>query len=463
MDTYEDAVKYFDSLGKYGTHPGVENASRLLDMLGHPEEALKCVHVAGTNGKGSVCAFLADILTANGYRTGLFISPHLVDIRERIQIDRQMIDRDSFTSSFFRVQQAVTALAAEGYTGITYFDYLFAIAMCYFAEQNVDFAIVETGLGGRLDSTNAIAHPLLTVITSISHDHTEVLGDTLAKIASEKSGIIKANIPLIYCADEPEVCDVLQRAAGNACADCMGISRRDCRLISSQDGKICYDFTPDAAMFHPAADGSVKQAAGSRFFSAFLSHPQRLTVNSPATYQMENGAIAFTAALYLLSANSENGQAASAPDLSLCREALGSSQWEGRLEQIAPDMYLDGAHNADGIRMLLDSMKLIAGGCPVTLIFTAVKEKDTSEMIREICESGLFHRYLLTTITGPRALSPEVLREQFALHTTDEIITYETPEAAWHDYCSRLRPQKHDVLLIAGSLYLVGMVKELLS
>ena len=454
MYTYQEILTFFDSLGKYGAHPGIENAGNLLTLLGHPEETLSFVHVAGTNGKGSVCAFLADIMTACGYRTGLFISPHLVDIRERIQLDRQMIPHDSFVNCFCRVKQAADTLAASGYTGITYFDYLFAMAICYYADMHADVVIVETGLGGRLDSTNTLAHPLLTVITSVSLDHTEVLGDTLTKIAAEKAGIIKEHVPLLFCADEPEVCEVLRHTSALHRAACFGVSRSDCHLADCKEqGKLTFTYHPD--MSQKTEAGPLLRAVDS------LNAPVTLTVNSPAVYQMENSTLAFLSAQYLLTVLPPSSSTAdSAGDYTrICLNALSRSCWEGRFEQIAPNVYLDGAHNADGIRMLLSSLRGVAKGRPVSLLFTAVKEKDTHEMIREICESGLFHRYILTTIDGPRAISPEALKEQFSQYTDAPITTYPTPGAAW----DALKNKKDDeLLLIAGSLYLVGLIKELL-
>lgn len=457
MKTYEEAVDFIDHIGKYSAHPGIENATRLLGALGHPEQNLKIIHVAGTNGKGSVCAFLADMLSAQGYRTGLFISPHLVDVRERIQLDRHEISKADFAACFLRVQEAVRCLADEGYTGITYFDYFFAIAMCWYADCQPDYVIIETGLGGRMDSTNAVKHPLLTIITSISMDHTEVLGDTLAKIASEKSGIIKPGVPLVCCSDEPEAYEVIKQAARAAGAPHIGVGRRDCTVLPAHDGngqgngKLTFTFRL------PAPDATTDNQSVSTL-------TETLTVNSSAVYQAENAAIAYTAALWLyLLRQSAHLNFASVPDTvrKTFRTALAFSVWEGRFEQIAPNVYIDGAHNADGIRMLLASLRPVAAGQPVTLLFTAVKEKDTGEMIREICESGLFCRYLVTTIAGPRAIAPEQLKEQFVQHTDAPVAAYASPQEA---FFTGMRETGHNSLfLIAGSLYLVGMIKELLA
>lgn len=464
--SFQKAMEIINKTGKYGTHSGRENASHLLSLLGHPEKSLHIIHVAGTNGKGSVCSFLADMLTACGFRTGLFTSPHLVDARERIQIDRKWIREKDFSSCFARVQTAVDLLAEQGYTGITYFDYFFAVAMCYYSEQNVDYVVMETGLGGLLDSTNAINHPVLCIITSISFDHTEILGDTLAKIAAEKAGIIKSKTPLIYCANEAEVCTVVESAAISAEIPYFGVRRDHCKLISLEDGKLTFSFS--AAISPDTAEFSCQ-----------------LTVNSPALYQMENASIAYMAARYLCGQKNTESRislqnitnqippknsaffwfmvnSVSETNDTILKKALEHSCWAGRMEQIYPNVYLDGAHNADGICMLLDSLRLVAKGYKVLLLFTAVKEKDTNLMIREICESGLFCQYYLTSISGPRAIEPNALKEQFCRFTNLPVKTFSSLEEAFYHGLETAK-QQNFIFLIAGSLYLVGSIKELIS
>ena len=189
--TYEEANAYIAEVPKFTKTNEPSNTVELLDRLGHPEEAFKVIHVAGTNGKGSVCAFLEGMLRAAGYRTGLFTSPHLVRINERFQIDRQEISDERFTGAFNVVKEAIDQMVAEGFHHPTYFEILFAVGMVAFREEKIECLVMETGLGGRLDATNTVAHPVCCVITSISLDHTAVLGDTVEQIAGEKAGIIK--------------------------------------------------------------------------------------------------------------------------------------------------------------------------------------------------------------------------------------------------------------------------------
>ncbi|MDE7325171.1 MAG: hypothetical protein K2N63_02665 [Lachnospiraceae bacterium] len=493
MQAYQEAIDFLDHIGKYSTHPGIENSERLLEALDHPERDLKIIHVAGTNGKGSVCAFLADMLTAQGYRTGLFVSPHLVDLRERIQLDRKMIGIKDFSIHFLAVKQAAQQLAQEGYTGITYFDYLFATALCWYKEQSVDYAVIETGLGGRLDSTNALKSPLLSIITSISFDHTELLGDTITKIAAEKAGIIKPGIPLIYCADEPDACKVIIQAAKENGTPHIGIGRRHCKWFPTETADTKKTGQLQFMFCLPAMDCLPLTLMDGSFTDAYKEGIHEiLTVNSPALYQAENAAMAFTAALWLflltLGAGKETSDSKkknltfySAPMhhrlenfYAILKDSLTRSVWEGRFEQVLPNCYLDGAHNADGIRMLLASFRPIAAGKKATLLFAAVKEKDTEEMIREICESGLFCRYLVTTVGGARAIAEEQLKETFQKYTDSPVMTYLTPQDAFLSGLQYMggdgknysiidqSDMKDQIFLCAGSLYLVGLIKEYL-
>ena len=191
--TYENAVNLLTSQGKFYINLGLERISSILDLMGNPQDKLKCIHVAGTNGKGSVCAIVSTILREAGYKTGLFTSPHIFRYTERIQIDGEEIADDIFAEKIFKIQE----LSEQNNIHLTEFEILTAIMFEYFAENNVDFAVVEVGLGGKYDSTNVIKEPLCSIITTIDLDHTERLGNTIEKIAQEKAGIIKPDCPVV--------------------------------------------------------------------------------------------------------------------------------------------------------------------------------------------------------------------------------------------------------------------------
>ena len=195
---YTEAVDYILNVPKFTTKNKPEHTRELLKRLGHPDRGMKVIHVAGTNGKGSVCAFLSEMLVLAGKRTALFTSPHLVRINERFQINQVPISDELFLESYLEVQAKIDEMVEEGLPHATYFELLYATAMVAFQKERAEYVVLETGLGGRLDATNTIEHPLATVITSISLDHTEILGDTIEEIAVEKAGIIKEGVPVIY-------------------------------------------------------------------------------------------------------------------------------------------------------------------------------------------------------------------------------------------------------------------------
>ena len=198
MRSYEEIVKAILEIPKFTTKNNLEHTRELFERLGSPQEQFKVIHVAGSNGKGSVCAFIDSVLRQAGRRTGLFTSPHLVCIEERFVLQGEICNRNLFVSAAEKVAQAAEEMTKNGLPYPTFFEFIFAVGMVIFAKEQVEYAIVETGLGGRLDATNIIQNPQLTVITSISLEHTEILGDTISKIASEKAGIIKSQVPVVF-------------------------------------------------------------------------------------------------------------------------------------------------------------------------------------------------------------------------------------------------------------------------
>ena len=196
--TYQQAVEYILDIPRFTAKNDLGNTKAFLELLGNPQQRLKVIHVAGTNGKGSVCAYVDAMLRAQGKRTGLFTSPHLVRMNERIVIDGQQISDAEFTETFEEVKEKVGEMERKGLSHPTFFEFIFGMAMAAFAKAGVEYAVLETGLGGRLDATNVVEHPVCCVITSIGRDHMQWLGNTIEEIAAEKSGIIKAHVPVIY-------------------------------------------------------------------------------------------------------------------------------------------------------------------------------------------------------------------------------------------------------------------------
>ena len=213
MFTYEEAVQYIEDIPKFTKKNKLEHTRQCLDLLGSPDEGKKIIHVAGTNGKGSVCAFISTMLEEGGYKCGLFTSPHLVKINERFQINEVMVSDEIFLEAFCRVKKLADFLVEKGDYHPTYFEFLFLMGMLIFAKEEVDYIVLETGLGGRLDATNSVRKPLACVITSISLDHVEYLGNTIPEIAGEKAGIIKPGVPVVFDGNNPEAAEVIRTRA----------------------------------------------------------------------------------------------------------------------------------------------------------------------------------------------------------------------------------------------------------
>ena len=220
---FEKAVCALDEIPQFMALSGRARAEKMLRLLGAPHHRLKIIHVAGTNGKGSVSAYLERILRENGYKTGLFTSPHLLDIRERIQINGKMIEKADFLTQYAQVRSADSRLQEEEGVGLAYFDYFLGIALLTFVQEQVDFVVMETGLGGRLDATNAVDNPILAVLTAISLEHTQLLGDTVQAIAAEKAGIIKQGVPVVYWAGNEAAASVIAQTADNVQAPAVSV------------------------------------------------------------------------------------------------------------------------------------------------------------------------------------------------------------------------------------------------
>lgn len=307
--TYDQAVEYIMDIPRFTAKNTMEDTRAFLHRLGDPDRALRILHVAGTNGKGSVCAYMRSVLEAAGQRVAVFTSPHLVDVRERFVIEGEMIGEDSFLEAFLQVYDCLdwNALAAgEGYHP-TFFEYLFFMAMLVFARKNPDYCILETGLGGRLDATNAVARKEIAVITHIALDHVEYLGHTLGAIAGEKAGIIQEKVPVIYADSCPETGDVIRERAHSLSAEAYPVSEIDYRFSKISNKNIDFSYI-------------------SRYYGSVS-----LSIPTIARYQMENCSLALRALEVLAGGQ----QAADRPSLRLSQEILkrgvSACFWPGRM------------------------------------------------------------------------------------------------------------------------------------
>lgn len=450
IKTYEEAVEYLLNIPRFTSKNTMEDTRAFLKRLGNPDQSLRIIHVAGTNGKGSVCAYMRAMLEEAGYSTCVFTSPHLVDVRERFLVKGQMISKEAFLDTFLQIYDKIpwemipkedvfneAGKLPEGFYHPTFFEYLFFMAMLMFQKAKPDFCILETGLGGRLDATNSVTHKELAVITRISLDHVEYLGDTPEKIAGEKAGIIAAGAPVVYLQTTKEVDAIFDETAKKIGASECIMSKTDNALIKISDKNI--DFS-----LH------------TRYYNDIEIH-----IPTVALYQVENASLAIRAIETL-----DRGKTISAKQI---QTALAKCFWPGRMEEIAQDIFVDGAHNEDGVRAFLESVKADQWKGERILLFSAVKDKAFEKMLAEIVDSGLFAEIDLVTLQSGRATSAQVLSEM-TQRLLEEKYSWENSDISGRPR-SRVFEQVDEALryltggrrkdqriYIAGSLYLVGEV-----
>lgn len=375
-----------------------------LREMGNPQEHLNIIHVAGTNGKGSVCADLTAILKEAGYQVGTFTSPHLEDIRERFQINGALVSEALFEESFQHVKLVVDQMRNRGYCQPTFFEFVFLMAMDLYGNLRPDYVILETGLGGRLDATNAILHPIACVITSISFDHTAYLGNSIAEIAAEKAGIIKDGVPVVFDDSTPEASEVIRRYAGQYHSPCYPVE----------------------------------------------AEKRYREVEFAADYQARNAVLAVKT-LEILKLNRV--------DASVCRNGLSKVYWPGRMEPIGDGIWLDGAHNSGGICAFIETVKQHGDTKQIQLLFAAVSDKDYQEMIRLLCEELSPNRVTVAHIDSVRGLDSEVLKRQFQECGCQNVTAFAAAREALQE--AMRHKTKQDRLYIVGSLYLIGEMKKL--
>lgn len=421
---YSEIKAFLNDTPQYGETTGVERAGKLLELLGNPDKNLKIIHIAGTNGKGSVCSYIDDILKKSGYKTGLFTSPHLVTIRERIQVDGELISREDFTQYFNKVYETARANNLK----LAYFDFFFGAAMLYFDKCKVDYVVLETGLGGSLDATNAVHNPLCCVITTISLEHTAILGDTIKKIAEQKVGIIKQGVPVVY-ADDNEASGVIEDIAHSKNSYCYGVSPQQYQIIKNFNG--CIDF--------------------SLHNEYYINNCLRLA--TPAIYQVENVSIAITVCRLLKHLYHIDIKDSAIVD------SAGSHIWQGRMEKLTDNIYVDGAHNPQGIQSFVNSVNGMYADSTdkAALLFSVVSDKNFEQMISILCGCKVFARIAITVTGGIRHLDKEYISAAFKRHTDIEVEVYDSAKEAV------LALKNEPMVFCTGSLYLVADIRKVLE
>lgn len=422
--TYSEAVTYILDVPKFTKKNDMQHTKTLLDYLGNPQEHFKVLHVAGTNGKGSVCAYLDSMLRSEGKRTGLFISPHLVKINERIVIDGEQISDEMFLNAFEKTMDAVRRMETHGLAHPTFFELLFGMAVCAFAQAGVEYAVLETGLGGRKDATSSIGHPLACVITSIGLDHTEYLGDTLAKIAWEKAGIIRPGVPVFYAQTAEESDAVIKR-------------------VAREQGSFCKKIGKDAYEILGIEDKHIAFSCSSAYYGTTT-----WKLNNTGIYQPHNALLAMEVMRYLLGEEAHPQR---------WREVLEHLTWAGRMEEVLPDVYVDGAHNVSAIEAFTQSVP--KDGRRTVILFSAVQDKDYRKMVQCLCTRTGAELFVVTHISGSRGTDAEHLADIFREYTEHPVVVRESVKDAL-EYV--LAHQDGGRVFCLGSLYLTGMIKELI-
>jgi dihydrofolate synthase/folylpolyglutamate synthase len=429
---YDDTINYLYGLQKYGIKLGLENIKRLMDILNEPHKSFYSIHIAGTNGKGSTATMIASILNGSGFKVGLYSSPHLVSFIERIRINNQPISEPEVIEFASIIREHISQ---EGIKP-TFFEFTTAMTFYYFAFKNVEWAVIETGMGGRFDATNVIL-PEVSIITNISLDHCEFLGWNISDITTEKAGIIKPGIPVITGSRSHEVIKQLSEIALNHNSE-IHIYGRDFEghLVSMNERQIVFDY------------------------SGYNSY-RNLLLSLTGRHQLYNVSLAIRACEIL----KERGIIISETSI---RRGLLNISLEGRLEWVsqAPPIIIDGAHNPQAATILADSIRELLPTKKIILIIGIMKDKDIKGILNPLIQ--IADSVILTKPRYERAASPEELMEE-VINLQKEGINYLSSSVKMTDTIAealefaKSQWQKDCIILVTGSFYTIGEVKELLG
>ena len=436
IKNFEEAEQYLNDMPRFTSKHTIVQTRDFLEKLGNPDLSMKIIHVAGTNGKGSACAYLDSVLREAGIKTALFTSPHLVDICERFRIDGENISHEEFYNAFMDIYNRLDwdNSDSEDFYHPTYFEYLFFMAMQIFKNAGAEWCVLETGLGGLLDATNSIKTKEAAVITRIDLDHTEYLGNTKAEIAVQKAGIIAKGKPVVYGDYVPEASEaIIKEAKLSGSGKLYPVGKQNIKVLLISPENI--DFS--------LLDGYYKDVL--------------LCLDTIAVYQPENAALAVKAI--------EAAGLTERISPEILQRGIRKCRWAGRMEEVLPDVFVDGAHNPDGIRAFLDTVK--RDGCDEKkkrrLLFGVVSDKDHLEMVREIADSKLFDKIVIAPLKTGRSLDTEKLLNEFKDYPDMDITVRAGSGEAFDQMIEEKKALKESGedfrIYIAGSLYLAGEIK----
>lgn len=426
--TYDEALAYIHGLYWRGKKSGLEKTEELLELCGHPERELRCIHIAGTNGKGSTAAMLASVCEEAGYKVGLYTSPYIVRYNERIQINREEIP----DAALARLTKRLAAYVEQMEVPPSEFEFGTVLAFLYFREQNCELVILETGLGGEFDSTNVINKPLLSVITALGFDHTAQLGNTIEAIAAAKAGIIKPGVPVVFYGESKE---------GEA------VIRKRCAELSAE-------------LLMPDFSGLISENTGSfgKQFVQVFSYKTRkaVTLSLPGLYQQKNAAVVLEAVDVLV----KGGILISEKQV---REGLSSVFWQARLEVLSeqPLLLADGSHNPQGMKATVESLVQYFPGRRLQFIFGAMADKELETMTSIFLP--LAKKVYVTEPSVPRAIKATellLLCRRCSKNPATELVCCPKVEDA---LALAKKEDPQEIIVLIGSLYLVGEAKQVLS
>lgn len=424
---YEEAMKYITEVGNFGSNYGLERTYKLLEHLGNPERDLKLIHIAGTNGKGSTTSMITEILMGEGYKVGMYTSPFIEEFEERIQINRNNIPKESLAILMDEIKVAVDKVIEAGYNHPTEFEIITVLMLLYFKKENIDFGVIEVGLGGTLDSTNVIK-PIIQVITSISFDHTNLLGNTLEKIAREKAGIIKMGIPTVIYPQQEEVLKVIK----NKCFE------MDSELYIANNENLKF-----------------KNIVNLDKPYQLLKYNNEIDILLPllGEHQIINLSVAMQAIEVL---NNKN-----IIDISIANivKSIKNVSWKGRLEVLSNNPYvvIDGAHNIQGIKTLSRNIKNYFKYENLYLILGILADKDVEEMIKIITPMA----------KKVYSVTPNSIRGELAESLKDEVSKFNKNCKAFDKYEEAYLEalndaSEKDLILASGSLYMIGDMRKII-
>ncbi|GAA0221613.1 bifunctional folylpolyglutamate synthase/dihydrofolate synthase [Metaclostridioides mangenotii] len=427
---YDEALKYISNTNRFGMKLGLETITKLLELLGNPQENLNIIHVAGTNGKGSVCSFISNILIDGGYSVGLYTSPYLENFTERIRVDKKEIPRDEVARIVQLIDEKISIMLKEGYSSPTEFEIVTAMAFYYYNYCKVDYVVLEVGLGGRYDATNVINSSLVSVITSISLDHIGVLGDTIPKIAYEKAGIIKENGAAIVYGQKREAEEVIKDICKQKNAEFIGVEFGSIEVVKSDVKSQVFNYTSSDSKY------------------------ENIEIALIGEHQIKNSILAINTIEYLNKNHKIN------ISIDNIKSGLLKTEWPGRIEVIKekPLFIIDGAHNLDGAKSLAKVLEKNFSGKKGILIIGMLKDKDVDSVLEVL--TPYFKKVVATYPVSDRSMETELLKEKISKYVEDVVAIENINNAV--EYAIG-KSNEDDVIIAAGSLYMIGSIRTIIK